>query len=201
MALNMSKVQQILEFTRDRGVIKAKDIAGRGIHREYIRLLEQQGLLIRSGRGIYTPSDAKLTQHHTLVETARRVSHGIVCLLSALSFYKLTSQAPFEVWMAIDQKARRPKENIIPLRIVYMSGRGLEAGIVEHQIEGVTVRVYCPAKTIADCFKFRNKIGLDVAIEALRECWQERSCTMDELWYYAKVCRVQNVMRPYLEML
>jgi predicted transcriptional regulator of viral defense system len=129
------------------------------------------------------------------------VPHGTVCLLSALRFHELTTQAPFEVWLAINGKARTPQEDILPLRIVYMSGQALSAGVEEHQIEGVPVRVYNPAKTVADCFKYRNKIGLDVALEALRDCWRKRRSTADELWHYAKICRVSNVMRPYLASL
>jgi predicted transcriptional regulator of viral defense system len=121
--------------------------------------------------------------------------------LSALRFHELTTQAPFEVWLAIDEKARLPKVDYPPIRIVRFSGKSLEFGIQEHRIEGVAVRVYSPAKTIADCFKYRNKIGLDVALEALRDCWQERRATTDELWAAAKVCRVANVMRPYMESL
>lgn len=197
----MSKTQRVLELSSKAGVIRAKDIEEKGIHREYLKRLEEQGLLIRSARGIYTFADAKITESHTLAETQLRIPHGVVCLLSALSFYKLTTQAPHEIWLAINQKARPPKDELLPLRIVYMSGKALLTGIEEHQIEGVTVRVYSLAKTVADCFKFRNKIGLDVALEALRECWRERRCTMDEIWLYAKICRVQNVMRPYLESL
>ena len=133
--LSMSKTQLLLELAREVGAIAAKDVEAKGIHRQYLKRLEQLGLLIRSGRG------------------------------------------------------------------VYMSGQALEAGIETHSIEGVPVRVYCLAKTVADCFKYRNKIGLDVALEALRSCWQQRRCTMDELWHYAKICRVQNVIRPYLESL
>ncbi len=197
----MSKAQQVLELVREVGVIRAKDVEEKGIHRQYLKRLEQQGLLVRSARGIYTFADTEITSSHTLAETAKRVPHGVVCLLSALSFYELTTQAPFEVWLAINQKARPPKDELLPIRVVYMSGQALFAGIEEHQIEGVPVRVYSLAKTVADCFKFRNKIGLDVALEALRQCWRKRHCTMDELWAYAKICRVQNVMRPYLESL
>jgi predicted transcriptional regulator of viral defense system len=197
----MSKMQQVLELVPKAGIIRAKDVEEKGIHRQYLKRLEQQGLLVRSGRGIYTFVDAEITASHTLAETGLRVPHGVICLLSALSFYELTTQTPFEVWLAINQKARPPKDKLLPMRIVYMSGEALEAGIEEHQIEGVSVRVYCLAKTIADCFKFRNKIGLDVAIEALRDCWREQRCTMDEIWHYAKICRVQNVIRPYLESL
>ncbi|MDY6781712.1 MAG: type IV toxin-antitoxin system AbiEi family antitoxin domain-containing protein [Cyanobacteriota bacterium] len=197
----MPKTEQALALARDVGVIRAKDLEDRGIHREYVRQLEEQGLLMRSGRGIYTCLDAELTESHSLVEAQARVPHGRICLLSALSFHQLTTQAPFEVWLAIDQKARSPKEELIPLRIVYMSGQALEAGIEEHEIEGVPVKIYSIAKTVVDCFKYRNKIGLDVALEALRESWRGRRCTMDELWHYAKLCRVKNVIRPYLESL
>ena len=127
--------------------------------------------------------------------------HGVVCLLSALQFHELTTQAPFEVWLAIGEKARLPKVDFPPLRVVRFSGRALEYGIEEHRIEGVVVRVNSPAKTIADCFKYRGKIGLDVALEALRDCWKKRRATMDQPWSAAEVCRVANVMRPYLESL
>lgn len=197
----MTKMQQVLELAHNVGAIRAKDAEAKGIHRDYLKRLEQQGLLIRSARGIYTSTLAEITESHSLVEAVKRVPHGVICLLSALSFYELTTQAPFEVWLAIPQKARAPKEDILPLRIVYMSGKALESGIEEHEIEGVRVPVYSPAKTVVDCFKFRNKIGLDVALEALRECLKERRCTIDEIWHYAKICRMQNVMRPYLESL
>ncbi len=197
----MSKMQQVLELAHEMGVIRAKDAEAKGIHPEYLKRLEQQGLLIRSARGLYTFTEAEITESHSLVEAAKRVPHGIICLLSALSFYELTTQAPFEVWLTISQKARAPKEDILPLRIVYMSGQALKSGIEEHEIEGVRVRVYSVAKTVVDCFKFRNKIGLDVAIEALRSSTRERHCSIDEIWHYAKICRMQNVMRPYLESL
>jgi predicted transcriptional regulator of viral defense system len=124
-----------------------------------------------------------------------------VCLLSALRFHGLTTQAPFEVWLALDRKARAPRGGSPSLRIVRMSGRALTTGVAEHRVEGVPVRVFNPAKTVADCFKYRNKIGLDVALEALRDAWRQRRVTMDELWRYAQVCRVSTVMRPYLESL
>lgn len=124
-------------------------------------------------------------------------SHGGRRYLS----YDLTTQSPFEIWMAIDGKARSPKEDIIPLGIVRFSGKALTAGVETHSMEGVKVKVYNPAKTVADCFKYRNKIGLDVAIEALRDCWRKKRATTDQLWHYAKVCRVARVMRPYLESL
>ncbi len=192
---------QLLDLARKAGVLRPKDLDAVGIPREYLGRLLAKGLLERPGRGIYVAAGLKPTPHHTLAEAAKRVPHGAVCLLSALQFHELTTQTPFEVWLAIDEKARLPKVDYPPLRIVRFSGAALGEGIEEHCIEGVTVKVYAPAKTVADCFKYRNKIGLDVALEALRDCWRKRRATMDELWQAAQTCRVANVMRPYLESL
>lgn len=131
----------------------------------------------------------------------KRVPHGVVCLLSALRFHEMTTQAPFEVWMAVDRSARLPEAPDLPLRIVRFSGEALSQGIEIHEVEGAEVRVYAPSKTVADCFKYRSKLGVDVAVEALRDYLRLRKGTVDELWRYAGVCRVQSVMRPYLEAL
>jgi len=155
----------------------------------------------RVGRGLYVAEGSRVTEHHTLVEAAKRVPHGVVCLLSALHFHGLTTQSPHEVWMAIAHKARRPRADYPPLRIVYFSGEALSYGTAEKKLEGIIVRVFGPAKTVADCFKYRNKIGLEVALEALRDCYRQRNAAMDELFKAAKVCRVARVMQPYLESL
>ena len=196
-----SRKDRVLDLVRQAGVLRPRDLDAEGIPRVYLRRLLAEGLLGRPGWGIYVAADLKPTPNHSLAEACKRVSHGVVCLLSALQFHELTTQAPFEVWLAIDEKARLPKVEYPPLRVVRFSGPALENGIKEHRIEGVAVRVYTPAKTVADCFKYRNKIGLDVALEALRDCWKKRRATMDELWRAAKTCRVANVMRPYLESL
>jgi predicted transcriptional regulator of viral defense system len=197
----MSKIEQVLALVRASGVIRAKDVEAQGFHAISLRRLERRGLLIRSARGVYTCANADITESHSLVETQVRVPHGVVCLLSALSFYNLTTQLPFEVWLAIGRRSRKPTEKLLPLRFVYISEQLLDIGVEYHQIEGVIVRVYSVAKTVVDCFKFRNKIGLDVALEALRECWREKRCTIDEIWDYAKIFRMTTVMRPYLESL
>lgn len=163
--------------------------------------LARTGQLERIGRGLYSLPSRDVTEHQGLVETAKRNPNGIVCLLSALRFHGLTTQEPFEVWLAIDRKARRPHQDHPPLRIVRFSGRALVEGVEEHELEGVKVRVTSPARTVADCFRYRAKIGLDVAIEALRDCWRGKRASVDELMAAAKVCRMQNVMRPYLESL
>jgi predicted transcriptional regulator of viral defense system len=142
-----------------------------------------------------------VSEHASLAEVARKHPQAIVCLLSALRFHDLTTQSPFEVWLAIPNKARAPRMDFPPLRIVRFSGAALSDGVEEHRVEGVPVRVTSVARTVADCFKYRNKIGLDVALEALRDSWQEKRVRMDELWRFATLCRVASVMRPYLESL
>jgi predicted transcriptional regulator of viral defense system len=129
------------------------------------------------------------------------VPHGVVCLLSALNFHGLGTQLPSEVWIAVDRRARRPAFANPPLRVVRFTGKALTAGIEIHTIERQSVRIYNVAKTLADCFKYRNKIGLDVALEALGDAWRTRRFTMEEIDRFARICRVERVMRPYLEAL
>jgi predicted transcriptional regulator of viral defense system len=172
-----------------------------GIPRVSLTRAVRRGQLERVGRGLYDLPGRQISAHGSLAEIARRVPKGIVCLPSALRFHGLTTQAPFEVWLAIDNKAVAPKLDYPLLRIVRFSGAALTEGVEEHIVDGVTVRIMNVAKTAADCFKYRNKIGLDVALEALREAWREKRMTSEDIWRYAKVCRVANVMRPYLESL
>ncbi len=201
MATQITLADKALELAKTKGVLRPRDLDPYDIPRTYLSRLCNAGKLQRVARGLYVLPESNFTENHSLAEACKRVPKGVVCLLSALRFHEFTTQAPFEVWLAIGEKAWRPRVNNPPLRIVHFSQATLNAGVEEHQIEGVTVHIYSPAKTVADCFKYRNKIGLDVAIEALRECRRERRCTMDELWHFATICRVQNVMRPYLEAL
>jgi predicted transcriptional regulator of viral defense system len=191
----------ITTMARERGYVRPRDLAALGVSRPQIGRLVERGLLERVGYGLYRAPDAQATEHHTLAQVAARAPAGVACLLTALRFHDLTTQAPFEVWLAIERKAARPRLDDLPVRVFYFSGAAFTAGVEEHPVEGVRVRVYCPAKTVADCFKYRNKVGLDVALEALREAWRARRATMDDLWRYATICRVANVMRPYLETL
>ena len=194
-----TKREQILRMLKKTRVLRPQDVEAVGVSRTYLNKLHAQGILARPSRGLYILQDDEPSEHRSLVEACRRVPRGIVCLLSALQFHGLTTQAPFEVWMAIDEKARLPRVEYPPLRIVRFSGVALTSGVQRHVVEGVDVRVFGPAKTVADCFKYRNKIGVDVAIEALRDCLRRRKATSDELWQAAKACRMTNVMRPYLE--
>ena len=199
----MSKYSQNMEkavnFAKKHGMIRVRDAVKEGIHPENLRRLCKKGLLLKMARGIYIPADSEISHNVGLAQVSKRLPNGIICLLSALQFHDIGTQSPFEVWVAIDQKAAAPRIDYPPIRIVRFSGNALSEGIEVHQIEGVEVKIYNKAKTIADCFKFRNKIGLDIALEALKDSRQRKLCTTDEIWEYAKLCRVSNVMKPYLE--
>lgn len=195
----VNRQEQVLALARCKGILRVKDLHAAGIHPEYLRRLCDKGTLVRIGRGLYMPADAQPSANISLAQAGRRVPHGIVCLLSALRFHGIGTASPFEVWMALGRDVRRPQVEYPTLRIMRFSGRALTEGVEQHRIESIQVMIYGPAKTVADCFKYRNKIGLDVALEALRDCLQSRKCTRDRLWHYAEVCRVTEVMRPYLE--
>jgi predicted transcriptional regulator of viral defense system len=194
-----NRQDKVLALAKRKGVLRVKDLSEVGIHPEYLRRLCAKGVLVRIDRGLYVPADAQLSANAGLAQVARRVPHGVICLLSALRFHEIGTAHPFEVWIALDQGARRPRVEYPPLRVVRFSGKAFTEGVERRRIESVPVQVYNPAKTVADCFKYRNKIGLDVALEALRECLRSRRCTRAQLWQYAKICRVAEVMRPYLE--
>ena len=193
-----SPENQVLELAQQ-GLLRVCDLTSRGLHPEYLRRLYQKGLVRREGRGLYIAADAEISIHYGLAQVAKRIPHGVICLLSALSFHEIGTQLPHQVWMAIDRRAAKPKTQFPPLRVMRFSGAALTEGIETYQIEGVPVQIFNPAKTVADCFKYRNKIGLDIALEALKECIRDRRTTMDDLWHFAKVCRMTNVMRPYME--
>lgn len=193
--------KRVVELARREGILRPRDLEAGGIPRVYLKRLRDRGVFNQIGRGLYALADRSITEHQSLAEACKRVPRGVVCLLSALRFHGLTTQAPFEVWLALDRRDRVPRGNRPPLRVVRMSPAARTAGTEEHAIGGVRVLVFGPAKTVADCFKFRNKIGLDVALEALREFLRKRAGTIDELWSHARVCRVANVLRPYLEAL
>jgi predicted transcriptional regulator of viral defense system len=191
----------VLEVIRRCGVARPRDLEAAGISRMWLTRLTRQGLVTRLGRGLYEVADADWTAHHSYAEVAKRVPAGIVCLLSALVFHDLTTQLPFEVWLAIDKKARVPRGLTVAVRLMRFSGPALTEGVGEHVIDGVTVRITSPARTVVDCFRYRNTVGLDVALEALRDCHELRLATRDDLWECAGRLRAANVMRPYLESL
>ena len=158
-----------------------------------------KGDLIRVGRARYLLPQAEHSENLGLALVAAAVPRSVICLLSALRFHDIGTQSPREVWIAVQQGAARPRLDYPPVRLTLVSGPAFTFGVERHQIDGVPVRIYSPAKTVADCFKFRNKIGLNVAIEAMREALRAKRCTRDQLWAAGKVCRVTTVIRPYLE--
>ncbi len=180
-------------------VFKAHEAATVRVPRQAVYDLWHRGQLVRVRRGLFALDGLDLGTHQTLAKAATQVPKGIVCLLSALAFHELTTQNPHEVWMAIPEKAWKPRVDDLPLHYVRFSGAAYHEGIEEHQVGHVVVRVYGPAKTVADCFKYHNKIGLDVALEALQDYWRQRRGSLDVLLRHARICRVDNVMRPYLE--
>lgn len=188
-------------MARRHGIVTARDATRAGIHSQELTRLVAQGKLERVARGQYRIPDQPITEHHALALVARAVPGGVICLLSALGYHGVGTQLPPHVWIAIERRKRPPRLAYPPLRVVTFTGAAFTTGVETHVVEGQRVKVYGVAKTIADLFKARNKVGLDVAIEALRDAWRERRFTMAELERHARTCRVHRVMRPYLEML
>jgi len=191
--------RKVLKLARRERGVTSRELAAAGIHRQVLSRLVEVGQIERVVRGVYRLPAQSVTEYHGLVLANASVPQGTICLISALQFHGIGSQLPSEVWMAIDRRARRPALQYPRLRVFRFSGVALTEGVESHRIEGQNVRVYGVAKTLADCFKYRNKIGLAVAMEALREAWRARRFTADELDRYARICRVQRVMQPYLE--
>ncbi|MEN8228846.1 MAG: type IV toxin-antitoxin system AbiEi family antitoxin domain-containing protein [Bacteroidota bacterium] len=195
----MNRTEQILELAKEKGIIQAIDLEVLGITRNYLYKLSEKGQLIRTARGMYMLPDAPITENQNLVEIAKKIPNAVVCLISALSFHGITTQIPHEIWIAVPRDTWRPGIVYPPLHYTVLMENVYNFGIQEVNINGTIVKIYSPAKTVADCFKFRNKVGVDVAIEALREVWRSRKATMDELVEAAEVDRVSKIIRPYLE--
>ncbi len=199
MPTMVPRESQLLQVIRRMGIVRAADLEAQGIPRAQIYRLVRKGLVKRQARGIYIISKHPITAEHTMAQVAKRVPAGVFCLLTALRFHELTTQAPSEVWIALAEKARKPKLDYPRLRVARFSGPALTEGIETHRLEGVQVRIYSAAKTVADCFKYRNKIGIDVAVEALRDFSRRHRGGATELARYARICRVTRVMQPYLD--
>ena len=188
------------ELLHERGVVRAHELGQLGVGGETLQQLLRKGVIVRISRGLYALPDRAMNEHDQLAQLAIKYPRMVFCLLTALQIHGLTTQAPHEVWVAMSPNARAPQVSYPPLRIVRLSDPGMQ--VVAISLDGVVrIPVTSVAKTVADCFKFRNKIGLDIALEALRDAWRQKKVTMDELWESAQLCRVANVMRPYLESL
>lgn len=194
-------MERILQLAKKQAVIAGKDLDALGIPRNYLGRLVQAGKLERVGRGLYSSPQAPVTEHRTLVEACKKIPQGVICLSSALRYHELTTENPHEVWIAVKRDGWRPRTDYPPVRAVRFSPESFAFGITEPMLEDGKIRVYSAAKTVADCFKLKGRVGTDLAIQALREAVRQRKATMDELWKAAKVCRVANVMRPYMESL
>lgn len=189
--------RQALKVIRRLGLIRPADLEAHGVSRGRVYDLVRKGQLTRHARGIYAATNHTHTAEHTLAQVAKRVPNGVICLLTALRFHELTTQSPAEVWIALPEKARKPRLDYPRLRVTRFSGLALTEGIEVHRIEGVDVRIYSAAKTVADCFKYRNKVGIDVAVEALRDFSRRHRGGATELARFAPICRVTRVMQPY----
>jgi predicted transcriptional regulator of viral defense system len=188
-------------FRRHHGVLRTAQAIRLGIAPRTLYAMRDSGLLTPIGRGAYRLAELPPLSHPDLVSVALQVPRGVICLVSALSFHRLTTQIPHAVYVALPSEVRKPRLDYPPLRVFWFSKAAYSAGIQQHQLDGVPVAVYSPAKTVADCFRFRSQIGLDVALEALKRCHESRKCPPQELLKFARLCRVEKVMAPYLEML
>lgn len=200
MAAN-TQVQRVLELVRQRGIVRGTELDRLGVHRMYLKRLVDRGLLVQRSRGIYEAAKPRISEHDSVIEVAVRVPRATLCLLTALRLHQLTTQNPFEVWIMIDRKARKPSMTYPPIRVVRASGFALSRGVNAMRIDGVEINVTTVAKTVADCFKYRSTVGVDVAIEALRDAWRQKKVTVEAIIAAAKIDRVATVMRPYLESL
>ena len=196
----MNQSDHILELARHRRVLRAADVREHGWSPQLMLRLYQAGKLQRVARGLYSLPDAEITEHQTLIEVCQRVPKAVLCLLSALQFHGIGTQMPHEVWVALPEATQTPTLDYPTLRIVRLRGEAYSQGIQTVTEHGAPIRVYSVAKTVTDCFKFRNKIGLDVALEALKESWRSRKVSMADLNHFAKINRVERVMLPYLEV-
>ena len=191
----------VVELARRKGWLRASDLAHAGVPRVVLTRMTAAGKLERVARGLYRLPDSPGSEHEGLMLVASKVPQAVICLLSALQFHGLTTQLPRQVWIAMPRGSHAPRIEYPPLKMVQFTGEAYSAGIDTHVVDQMALRVYSVGKTVADCFKHRNKVGLDVALEALKDARAQNKANADELWHYAKVCRVANVMRPYLEAL
>ena len=194
-----TQATQVLRIVEERGLVRSRDLTARKIPRATLMRLVRAGRLKQAARGLYVLPDQPLSRQHPLAEVAARSSRGVFCLVTALQFHRITTPPSDTIWLAIPNKARAPKSEHAKLRVVRFSGAALAEGVEQHVIDGVTIRVYSVAKTVADCFKFRSKVGLDVALDALRRSRRQGLATTSDLRHYAQVCRVTDLMRPYLD--
>jgi predicted transcriptional regulator of viral defense system len=202
MRWNQNSLEEAEAMIRKQGgIVRASEAIALGIHPRTLYRLRDENRLVTVSRGLYRLADLPELSEPDLISIATRIPQAVICLISALAFHEITTEIPHEVSIALPRTVKRPRFDYPPLRVFWFSGEALTQSIEEHKIDGVKVRVYGPEKTVADCFKFRNKIGPDVAIEALKLCLERKGSTPRKLLHYARICRIERVMRPYLEAL
>jgi predicted transcriptional regulator of viral defense system len=197
----MDQSGRILELARHQRVLRAEDVRKHGWQPQFLLKLYQAGHLQRVARGLYSLPDVEITEHQAAQEVCQRVPKAVLCLLSALHFHEVGTQMPHEIWIALPEGTRAPALDYPALRITRLRGMAYSEGIETITSHGAPIRVYSVAKTVADCFKFRNKIGLDVALEALKDAWRKRKVSMADIQHFAQINRVEKIMQPYLEAL
>jgi len=183
------------------GIFRAREAMKAGVHPRTLYAMRDEGLIERLGRGVYRVAGMSALGNPDLAIVAMKIPKGVICLISALSYHEMTTEIPHQIYLALPRGSEPPRLDYPPLRIFWFLGPAFEEGIEHRDIEGIPIKVYSPEKTIADCFKYRNKFGLDVALEALKFYRQSKPLKVDELMRYAKVCRVGKIMRPYVEAL
>lgn len=200
MYVSKEKIDNAINvFKKHGGILRTSEALDEGIYRRTLYHMEEEGLLTKLERGVYKLADTGMLANPDLAIVAKKIPKAKVCLISALDFHEMTTEIPHKVHIALPRTSRDPKLDHPPIKVYRFSGESLTEGIEKHEVDGVEVQVYSPAKTIADCFKFRNKIGLDIAIEALKDGIRENKASFNEIEKFAKICRVQNVIRPYAE--
>jgi predicted transcriptional regulator of viral defense system len=199
--MNPILTKKMLEKNGIGAFFRPKDIVSLGISFLHLKQLVANGVAVKVGRGLYRLSDVDLTEKESIAIASRAVPGAIICLLTALAFHEIGTQIPPDVWIGIDRKRRAPVSLPVRVRVVWFSGVMLKYGVIHQSMLGVPVAITSPARTVVDCFRYRNKVGLDVAMEALREAVRSRKATVDEIWRAAEVCRIRTVISPYLEAL
>ncbi len=192
---------KILDMVKALGILRPRDVRSKGHSVAYLQRLVAKGRLVKLGRGQYALPDREATEYDTLAVTAKRYPGTVVCLLSALRFHELTTQSPGAIWLAVEGSKLAPANTPTTVQVVRMSNLSFQGGITTHVLGQVPVRIYDPAKTVADCFKFRNRVGMDIAVEALKDCLAQQLATPAKIWKFAEICRVKTIVKPYLEAL